>query len=123
MRALVVEDSPDVAAHVAQALGEAGFAVDQAGDGENAWFRGDTEAFDAVILDIGMEEGSGLELVPLLRRNGSRTPIVVFTAQDTSVKQVDGVDAVLVKSRASLETLVEQVCGLASNGRQRHERS
>lgn len=79
--------------------------------------------FDAVVLDIGMEEGSGLELVPLLRRNGSRTPIVVFTAQDTTVDQMEGVDAVLVKSRATLDNLVEQVCALANRGRDKQEQA
>ena len=51
MRALVVEDSPDVAAHVAEALVAAGFVVDHAHDGEDVWFRGDTETYDVVILD------------------------------------------------------------------------
>lgn len=79
--------------------------------------------FDAVILDIGMAEGSGLELVPVLRRNGSRIPIVIFTAQDASADQIDGVDAVLIKSRASLDKLVDEVRRLASAARQEQERS
>jgi len=79
--------------------------------------------FDAVILDIGVAEGSGLDLVPHLRRNGSRTPIVVFTAQDTSRDQLEDVDAVLVKSRASLDTLVEEVCRLANHERGEQETS
>lgn len=79
--------------------------------------------FDAVILDIGMAEGSGLELVPVLRRNGARIPIVVFTAQDASADQIDRVDAVLIKSRASLDKLVDEVRRLASAARQEQERS
>lgn len=81
--------------------------------------------FDAVILDIGMVEGSGLELVPLLRRNGSRVPIIIFTAQDASADQINGVDAVLIKSRASLDKLVDEVSRLASAARlgQDQERS
>ncbi len=65
--------------------------------------------FDAVILDIGMQDGSGLELVPLLQRRDPRTPVVVFTAQDASFDHIGGVDAVLIKSRASLDVLVEDV--------------
>lgn len=65
--------------------------------------------FHAVILDIGMQEGSGLELVPLLRRNAVHTPIIVFTAQDVPIDPSHGVEAVMVKSRASLDTLVEDV--------------
>ena len=59
MRALVVEDSPDVAQHVADALIAAGFVVDLARDGEDAWFRGDTGEYDLVILDLGLPKLDG----------------------------------------------------------------
>ena len=63
MRALVVEDSPDVAQHVAEALTAAGFVVDHARDGEDAWFRGDTGEYDVVILDLGLPKLDGLSVL------------------------------------------------------------
>ena len=54
MRILVVEDEPRIADDVRSALTGAGYVVDHATDGEDAWFRGDTEAYDLVILDLGL---------------------------------------------------------------------
>jgi PAS domain S-box-containing protein len=65
--------------------------------------------FDAAILDIGLADGNGLELVPLLRGRNPSMPIVVFTAQETDPAAAEGVDLVLVKSRASLDRLVDAV--------------
>ena len=70
-------------------------------------------AFDAVILDIAMADGDGLELVPLIRRR-QQAAIVVFTAQDADPARLQQVDMVLVKSRDSLDRLVEEVARLAS---------
>jgi CheY-like chemotaxis protein len=65
--------------------------------------------FDAAILDIGMEDGSGLDLVPELRLRRADVPIFVFTAQEVEPDQLKGVDRVLVKSRASLDQLATEV--------------
>ena len=65
--------------------------------------------FDAAILDIGMEDGSGLDLVPELRLRWVDMPIFVFTAQEVEPNQLKGVDRVLVKSRASLDQLADEV--------------
>ncbi|MDT9600674.1 ATP-binding protein [Sphingosinicella rhizophila] len=65
--------------------------------------------FDAVILDIALPDGNGLDLIPLLRSGQSPTPIVIFTAQDADPTLAASVDAVLTKSRASLQLLVETV--------------
>ncbi|AQR72841.1 ATP-binding protein [Sphingomonas sp. LM7] len=65
--------------------------------------------FDAAILDIGLVDGSGLELVPVLRQRNAAMPIIVFTAQEIDPVEVEGVDLVLVKSRASLDRVVDAV--------------
>ncbi|MEO6216972.1 MAG: CHASE3 domain-containing protein [Sphingomonas sp.] len=65
--------------------------------------------FDAAILDIGMEDGSGLDLVPELRLRRIDVPIFVFTAQEVEPNQLKGVDRALVKSRASLDQLAAEV--------------
>lgn len=71
--------------------------------------------FDAAILDIAMQDGSGLDVAPLLSQTHPRTPIIVFTAQEFGLDAVDGVDAVLTKSRCSLPALVETVVAAATN--------
>lgn len=65
--------------------------------------------FDAAILDVGMLDGCGLDLVPQLRQSRGNIPIVVFTAQDVEPAALSGVDATLIKSRASLDLLVTEV--------------
>lgn len=63
--------------------------------------------FDAAILDIAMTDGSGLDLLPLLRAGERKTPVIIFTARDSNPALTAGVEAVLTKSRASLDQLVE----------------
>ncbi|GAA0735225.1 hypothetical protein GCM10009106_20150 [Sphingomonas japonica] len=69
--------------------------------------------YDAAVLDIGMADGSGLDLLPLLKGPAKRTPVIVFTAQDAPHDLAQQVDAVLIKSRASLENLVAITIRLA----------
>jgi CheY-like chemotaxis protein/two-component sensor histidine kinase len=70
-------------------------------------------SFDAVILDLGMADGNGIDLVPTIRARGP-TPIIVFTAQDAALGELDAVDAVLVKSRDSLDRLADEVARLTA---------
>ena len=93
MRALVVEDSPDVAEHVAEALTAAGFVVDLARDGEDAWFRGDTENYDAVILDLGLPKMDGVTVLEKWRKSGKAMPVLILTARDRWSDKVAGFDA------------------------------
>jgi PAS domain S-box-containing protein len=74
-------------------------------------------AFDAVILDIAMADGDGLELIPLIRQR-AETAIAVFTAQDAEPSRLAGVDLVLVKSRDSLDRLVGEAERLARHSRE-----
>lgn len=78
--------------------------------------------FDAAILDIGLVDGNGLELVPLLRARNPSMPILVFTAQESGVASYEGVDLVLVKSRATLDGLVDTMMRLiGERKRRRHD--
>ena len=70
MRCLVVEDEPDIRADLVQALQAAGFVVDAVGDGEAAWYQGDVEDYDAVILDLGLPKLDGLSVLRRWRGAG-----------------------------------------------------
>ncbi len=93
MRALLVEDSPDVAQHVAQALTQAGFVVDRSGDGEDAWFRGDTEDYDVVILDLGLPRLDGLTVLKRWRGAGRLFPVLILSARGDWIEKVEGIEA------------------------------
>jgi len=111
-RVLHVDDDPDVRQVVAAALGDraAVTSVDSLAAARQAVAA---TAFDAVVLDIGLGDGSGFDLLPDLERGGRATPpVVVFSAQDPKREIAFKVDAYLTKSRASLDALVEVVGAL-----------
>jgi DNA-binding response OmpR family regulator len=93
MRILLVEDDPRVADGVAAALTAAGFVVEQSADGEDAWFRGDTENFSAVILDLGLPGMDGLAVLRRWREAGQRFPVLILTARGNWHERVEGIDA------------------------------
>lgn len=93
MRVLLVEDDPDIAADVAQALAGAGFLVERAGDGEAAWFAGDTEDFDAVVLDLGLPKLDGLSILKRWRAAGRSFPVLILSARGAWNEKVDGIEA------------------------------
>jgi DNA-binding response OmpR family regulator len=93
MRALVVEDSPDVAQHVAEALMAAGFVVDHARDGEDAWFRGDTGEYDVVILDLGLPKLDGLSVLKRWRGADRLFPVLILSARGDWIEKVEGIEA------------------------------
>jgi two-component system, OmpR family, response regulator len=93
MRILLVEDDPRVAAAVAAALAAAGFVVAHSADGEDAWFRGDTENWSAVILDLGLPGMDGLAVLRRWREAGQRFPVLVLTARGDWHERVEGIDA------------------------------
>jgi DNA-binding response OmpR family regulator len=93
MRALVVEDSPDVAQHVAEALSAAGFVVDHARDGEDAWFRGDTGEYDVVILDLGLPKLDGLSVLKRWRNADRLFPVLILSARGDWIEKVEGIEA------------------------------
>ena len=93
MRILLVEDDERVAAGVVSALDAAGFVVEHVGDGEDAWFRGDTESWAAVILDLGLPGMDGLSVLRRWRGAGQRFPVLILTARGDWHERVEGIDA------------------------------
>ncbi|WP_374571521.1 response regulator transcription factor [Phenylobacterium sp.] len=93
MRILLAEDDAELARRLGAALGEAGFAVDYAADGDDALFLGETQDFDAVVLDLGLPKLSGLEVLKRWRRAGRDVPVLVLTARDAWTERVEGLNA------------------------------
>jgi two-component system OmpR family response regulator len=93
MRVLVVEDDADLNRQIRAALSEAGYAVDTAFDGEEGHFLGDTEPYDAIILDLGLPKLDGLSILERWRREGRNMPVLILTARDRWSDKVSGMDA------------------------------
>lgn len=93
MRLLVVEDDPALARQLEQVLSTAGYALDLAGDGEDAHFKGETESYDAVILDLGLPVLDGLTVLRKWRAAGRNMPVLLLTARDGWDEKVNGIDA------------------------------
>jgi len=93
MRILLVEDEPTLRAQLREALTSAGYAVDEADNGRDAHFLGDTEAFDAVILDLGLPVLDGLTVLKRWRDAGRTMPVLILTARDNWSEKVAGIDA------------------------------
>ncbi|MBV1693166.1 MAG: response regulator transcription factor [Hyphomicrobiales bacterium] len=93
MRALVVEDDPDINRQLVTALSDNGFAVDTARDGEEGYFLGETEPYDIVILDIGLPKMDGISVLEQWRRADRKMPVILLTARDRWSDKVAGMDA------------------------------
>ena len=93
MRALVVEDDPDLNRQLVTALTDAGYAVDTAKDGEEGYFLGDTEPYDVVILDVGLPKMDGISILEQWRRAERNMPVILLTARDRWSDKVQGMDA------------------------------
>jgi len=92
LKVLVVEDEAQLSRQLAQSLGEAGYAVDCAADGEQADFLARTEGYDAVVLDLGLPKVDGLTLLRTWREAGVATPVLVLTARGSWHEKVQGID-------------------------------
>ena len=93
MRILLAEDGVELAERLAHALGEAGFAVDRAGDGTQAEFLGHVERYDAAVLDIGLPGLDGLEVLHRWREGGLTFPVLVLTARSRWHDKLAGFNA------------------------------
>jgi len=93
MRLLVVEDDADLNRQLVSALCDAGYVVDTAHDGEEGHFLGDTEPYDAVILDLGLPVMDGVSILEDWRRNDRKMPVLILTARDRWSDKVSGFDA------------------------------
>ncbi|MBN8453489.1 response regulator transcription factor [Accumulibacter sp.] len=93
MRILVVEDEPTLNAQLVSSLRVAGYVVDSTDNGVDAHFMGDSEAFDAVVLDLGLPRMDGLTVLRKWRAGGRATPVLILTARDGWHEKVTGIDA------------------------------
>ena len=93
MRILVVEDDKNLNRQLCEALTDAGYVVDRAFDGEEGHFLGDTESYDAVVLDIGLPRMDGVSVLGRWRRDDRTMPVLILTARDRWSDKVSGIDA------------------------------
>src|SRR3972149_4484158 len=93
MRVLIVEDDPDLRRQLARALTDAGYAVDEAPDGEEGQFLGETEPYDAVVLDLGLPKIDGVSVLKHWRGKDLRFPVLILTARGRWSEKVEGFDA------------------------------
>ena len=109
MRALVVEDEVRISEFISRGLGQQGYAVDVAHDGEEALDWAGIATFDVIILDVMLPQRNGFEVCRLLRERNIQTPVLMLTARDAVEDRVRGLDSgadnYLVKPFAFAELL------------------
>jgi two-component system OmpR family response regulator len=93
MRILIVEDDADLSRQLKATFKDAGYAVDVASDGEEGHFLGDTEPYDAVVLDLGLPLIDGVSVLQKWRADGKTFPVLILTARDQWSEKVAGFDA------------------------------
>jgi two-component system OmpR family response regulator len=124
MRILVVEDDEALAGQIIETLRDEGYAVDHASDGEDAQFLGETEPYDAVVLDLGLPVVDGLTVLERWRGAEIRIPVLILTARDRWSEKVAGFDAgaddyvakpfQMEELLARLRALIRRAAGFAS---------
>ena len=93
MRVLIAEDDDKLAAMVAATLEAQGFVAEREHDGEVIHYRGESEDFDAVLLDLGLPVLDGLTILRRWRKAGRTTPILILTARGQWEERVEGIEA------------------------------
>ncbi|MGF9563316.1 response regulator transcription factor [Neorhizobium sp. BT27B] len=93
MRILLVEDDPLIARDVTHHLSRAGYLVEHESDGESGWYRGDSEEFAAVVLDLGLPSMDGLSVLKRWRAAERELPVLILTARGNWEERVEGIDA------------------------------
>lgn len=124
MRVLIVEDNIEIARQIKAVLLEHGYAVDLAPDGREGRFLGESEPYDAVILDLGLPQLDGLSVLRQWRQGGRTMPVLILTARDAWTDKVDGLNAgaddylvkpfVMAELLARINALVRRTQGRAS---------
>jgi two-component system OmpR family response regulator len=124
MRILVVEDNEELARQIKSSLEHAMYVVDVAFDGEDGLFKGDTETYDAVVLDLGLPKLDGIDVLERWRENSNQVPVLILTSRHTWREKVAGLragaDDYLAKPfeyeelLARLEALIRRATGHAS---------
>jgi len=125
LRLLLVEDDVALSEEVSSQLSRHGYAVDKVFDGAEAAFMGETEPYDIIVLDLGLPEIPGLDVLKSWRSKGLSTPVIILTARDSWHEKVDGfkagADDYLAKPfhieelLVRLEALIRRTKGGASN--------
>ncbi|MDX2274645.1 MAG: response regulator transcription factor [Hyphomonadaceae bacterium] len=92
MRVLVVEDDKNLREQLAAALGDAGYTVDVADNGEDGQFLGETEPYDLAILDLGLPKVDGITILKAWRKQDITTPVLILSARDRWSEKVEGLD-------------------------------
>jgi DNA-binding response OmpR family regulator len=90
LRLLLAEDDPDLSLRLKRYLGRQGFAVDAVFDGVNAEFNGRETPYDAIVLDLGLPQRPGLEVLTNWRKADIKTPVLILTARDSWQEKVQG---------------------------------
>ncbi len=93
MRLLVIEDDATLRESLANRLGAEGFAIEQAGDGREGLYFALEYPVDLAIIDLGLPEMSGLDIIRQAREQGKTFPILILTARDRWQDKVDGLSA------------------------------
>ncbi|VAX13170.1 Two-component transcriptional response regulator, LuxR family [hydrothermal vent metagenome] len=126
MRLLLIEDDLDLCANLKKNLEQAGFAVDTADNGIDGEFLGKTEPYDLIILDLGLPQRSGLEVLRNWRRAGLGMLVLILTARDEWHERVEGfktgADDYLGKP-FHVEELVARINALIHRSKQQHSGS
>jgi two-component system OmpR family response regulator len=90
---LLVEDNPDLAQRLAEGLRVAGFVVERAADGDTGYRLGRSENFDAAILDLGLPDMKGVDVLKRWRQAGREMPVLILTARGSWTEKVEGLNA------------------------------
>ena len=93
MRALVVEDDPDVGPDIVRGLETAGYIADLVRNGEDAWFKGDVEDYDIAVVDLGLPRLDGLSVIKKWRDNERNFPILILSARGDWSEKVEGIES------------------------------
>ncbi|HYM18438.1 MAG TPA: response regulator transcription factor [Micropepsaceae bacterium] len=93
MRALVVEDDPDVGPDIVRGLEGAGYKAELVRNGEDAWFKGDVEDYDVAVVDLGLPRLDGLSVIKKWRANDRSFPVLILSARGDWSEKVEGIES------------------------------
>jgi two-component system, OmpR family, response regulator len=124
MRILLVEDDEDIAQRLIAGLTQAGFTVERADNGTDGYTMGLDEAYAAAVLDLGLPQMQGIDVLKRWRSAGRTLPVLILTARGTWAEKVDGLNAGaddyvtkpfhVPEVAARLKALIRRSSGLAS---------
>lgn len=125
IRILIVEDDPEIARRLADGLAASGFAVERADNGADGYAMGKDEQYDAVVLDLGLPQIPGIEVLRNWRSAGVKMPVLILTARGAWAEKVEGLNAGaddyitkpfhIPEVAARLNALIRRSAGLASS--------